>query len=674
MLTDSWPSAACHLRRVITSPLDGSCLLHSNDSTWLLSSVTSPHVGESLAIRAPTERDFTSGLGSSIPGMMLNPFRFVLQAVTVLLGASSWPHYYASQTTHAHRLVAFGCVSSSEGDNFALDGSCLLHSNDSTWLLSSATSPHVGESPAIRAPAERDFTSGLGSSIPDMMLNPFRFVLQAVTVLLGASSWPHYYASQTTHAHRLVAFGCVSSSEGDNFALDGSCLLHSNDSTWLLSSATSPHVGESPAIRAPAERDFTSGLGSSIPDMMLNPFRFVLQAVTVLLGASSWPHYYASQTTHAHRLVAFGCASSSEGDNFALDGSCLLHSNDSTWLLSSVTSPHVGESLAIRAPTERDFTSGLGSSIPDMMLNPFRFVLQAVTVLLGASSWPHYYASQTTHAHRLVAFGCVSSSEGDNFALDGSCLLHSNDSTWLLSSVTSPHVGESLAIRAPTERDFTSGLGSSIPGMMLNPFRFVLQAVTVLLGASSWPHYYASQTTHAHRLVAFGCVSSSEGDNFALDGSCLLHSNDSTWLLSSATSPHVGESPAIRAPAERDFTSGLGSNIPGMMLNPFRFVLQAVTVLLGASSWPHYYASQTTHAHRLVAFGCVSSSEGDNFALDGSCLLHSNDSTWLLSSVTSPHVGESLAIRAPTERDFTSGLGSSIPGMMLNPFRFVLQR
>ncbi|KAL3217510.1 hypothetical protein MRX96_050980 [Rhipicephalus microplus] len=111
--------------------------------------------------------------------------------------------------------------------------------------------------------------------------------------------------------------------------------------------------------------------------------------------------------------------------------------------------------------------------------------------------------------------------------------------------------------------------------MMLNPFRFVLQAVTVLLGASSWPHYYASQTTHAHRLVAFGCVSSSEGDNFALDGLCLLHSNDSTWLLSSVTSPHVGESPAIRASAERDFTSGLGSSIPGMMLNPFRFVLQA---------------------------------------------------------------------------------------------------
>ncbi|KAL3245487.1 hypothetical protein MRX96_046903 [Rhipicephalus microplus] len=118
--------------------------------------------------------------------------------------------------------------------------------------------------------------------------------------------------------------------------------------------------------------------------------------------------------------------------------------------------------------------------------------------------------------------------------------------------------------------------------MMLNPFRFVLQAVTVLLGASSWPHYYASQTTHAHRLVAFGCVSSSEGDNFALDGSCLLHSNDSTWLLSSVTSPHVGESPAIRVPAERDFTSGLGSSIPGMMLNPFRFVLQ--TLLTGNST------------------------------------------------------------------------------------------
>ncbi|KAL3191966.1 hypothetical protein MRX96_059349 [Rhipicephalus microplus] len=109
--------------------------------------------------------------------------------------------------------------------------------------------------------------------------------------------------------------------------------------------------------------------------------------------------------------------------------------------------------------------------------------------------------------------------------------------------------------------------------MVLNPFRFVLPAVTVLLGTSSWPHYYASQTTHAHRLVAFGCVSSSEGDNFALDGLCLLHSNDSTWLLSSVTSPHVRESPAIRAPAERDFTSGLGSSIPGMMLNPFRFVL-----------------------------------------------------------------------------------------------------
>ncbi|KAL3179616.1 hypothetical protein MRX96_037996 [Rhipicephalus microplus] len=112
--------------------------------------------------------------------------------------------------------------------------------------------------------------------------------------------------------------------------------------------------------------------------------------------------------------------------------------------------------------------------------------------------------------------------------------------------------------------------------MMLNPFRFVLQAVTVLLGTSSWPHYYASQTTHAHRLVAFGCVSSSEGDNFALNGLCLLRSNDSTWLLSLVTSPHVGESPAIRAPAERDFTSGLGSSIPGMMLNPFRFVLQWV--------------------------------------------------------------------------------------------------
>ncbi|KAL3188304.1 hypothetical protein MRX96_003629 [Rhipicephalus microplus] len=225
------------------------------------------------------------GLGNSIPGMMLNPFRFVLQAVTVLLGISSWPHYYASQTTHAHRLVAFGCVSSSEGDNFALDGLCLLHSNDSTWLLSSVTSPHVEESPAIRAPAERDFTSGLGNSIPGIMLNPFRFVLQAVTVLLGTSSWLHYYASQTTHAHRLVAFGCVSSSEGDNFALDGLCLLHSNDSTWLLSSVTSPHVGESPAIRAPAERDFTSGLGNSIPGMMLNLFRFVLQVFQLPFGS-----------------------------------------------------------------------------------------------------------------------------------------------------------------------------------------------------------------------------------------------------------------------------------------------------------------------------------------------------------------------------------------------------
>ncbi|KAL3214409.1 hypothetical protein MRX96_034940 [Rhipicephalus microplus] len=68
-----------------------------------------------------------------------------------------------------------------------------------------------------------------------------------------------------------------------------------------------------------------------------------------------------------------------------------------------------------------------------------------------------------------------------------------------------------------------SGLGSSIPGMMLNPFRFVLQAVTVLLEDSSWPHYYASQTTHAHRLVAFGCVSSSEGDNFCLG-----------WIVSAA--------------------------------------------------------------------------------------------------------------------------------------------
>ncbi|KAH8009121.1 hypothetical protein HPB51_010658 [Rhipicephalus microplus] len=107
-----------------------------------------------------------------------------------------------------------------------------------------------------------------------------------------------------------------------------------------------------------------------------------------------------------------------------------------------------------------------------------------------------------------------------------------------------------------------------------------LSAATVLLRASSWPHYYASQTTHAHRLVAFGCVSSSEGDNFALDGLCLLHSNDSTWLLSSVTSPHVRESPAIRASAERDFTSGLGSSIPGMMLNLFRFVLQSQSTLL----------------------------------------------------------------------------------------------
>ncbi|KAL3186348.1 hypothetical protein MRX96_028066 [Rhipicephalus microplus] len=121
--------------------------------------------------------------------------------------------------------------------------------------------------------------------------------------------------------------------------------------------------------------------------------------------------------------------------------------------------------------------------------------------------------------------------------------------------------------------------------MMLNPFRFVLQAVTVLLGTSSWPHYYASQTTHAHRLVAFGFVSSLEGDNFALDGLCLLHSNVSTWLLSSVTSPHVGESPAIRAPAERDFTSGLGSSIPGMMLNPFRFVLQEIPNSSGGVHW-----------------------------------------------------------------------------------------
>ncbi|KAL1436331.1 hypothetical protein MTO96_049764 [Rhipicephalus appendiculatus] len=424
--------------------------------------------------------------------MLRNPFHFVLQVVTLVLGFSDAAGCCIREGSSCEMLLR------SLGPH--VDARGLLPRVDSftdpfvtalTFRPTSVTSFHVTEGVPIKAAPGLCFDSGSCSSSGNNMLrNPFHFVLQVVTLVLGfsdatgccireGSSCEMLLRSLRPHVDARGLFPRV-----DSFTDPFVTAL-----TFRPTSVTSFHVTEGVPIKAAPGLCFDSGpCSSSGNNMLRNPFHFVLQVVTLVLGFSDAAGCCIREGSSCEMLLR------SLGPH--VDARGLLPRVDSftdpfvtalTFRPTSVTSFHVTEGVPIKAAPGLCFDSGpCSSSGNNMLRNPFHFVLQVVTLVLGFSDATGCCIREGSSCEMLLrSLGPHVDARGLFPRVDSFTDLFVTALTFRPTSVTSFHVTEGVPIKAAPGLCFDSGpCSSSGNNMLRNPFHFVLQVVTLVLGFS----------------------------------------------------------------------------------------------------------------------------------------------------------------------------------------------
>ncbi|KAL3211876.1 hypothetical protein MRX96_051935 [Rhipicephalus microplus] len=363
--------------------------------------------------------------------------------------------------------------------------------------------------------------------------------------------------------------------------------------TYRPTSVTSFHVTESVPIKAAPGLCFDSGPCSSSGDNMLrNPFHFILQVATILLGCidTSWC-CVGGGSSSVMVLRSLQSYIAARGMFPRVDAYADPFVTALTYRPTSVTSFHVTESVPIKAAPGLCFDSGPCSSSGDMLRNPFHFILQVATILLGCidTSWC-CVGGGSSSVMVLRSLQPYIAARGMFPRVDAYADPFVTALTYRPTSVTSFHVTESVPIKAAPGLCFDSGpCSSSGDNMLRNPFHFILQVATILLGCidTSWC-CVGGGSSSVMVLRSLQSYIAARGMFPRVDAYADPFVTALTYRPTSVTSFHVTESVPIKAAPGLCFDSGpCSSSGDNMLRNPFHFILQVATILLGCidTSW-----------------------------------------------------------------------------------------